>query len=67
MQTKKVPTTTQEAEMQTKKDPTPVKQTEKETPSSIFKDSESLALLILILAALLIVMATGLLLAMPRL
>jgi len=52
--------------MQTKKDPTPVKQTEKETPVSIFKDSESLALLILILAALVMVMATGLLLVMPK-
>ena len=52
--------------MQTEKVPTPVKRAEKETPRSIFKDSESLALLIVILAALLIVMAIGLLLAMPR-
>ena len=66
MQTKKVPTTTQEVEMQPEKVPTPVKRAEKETPRSIFKDSESLALLIVILAALLIVMAIGLLLAMPR-
>ena len=55
-----------EVEMQTKKVPTPVKQTEKETPSSIFKDGESIALLVLILASLVLVMATGLLLAMPK-
>ena len=58
--------TTQEVEMQTKKVPTPVKQTEKETPRSLFEDGESLALLILILAALVLVMATGLLLVMPK-
>jgi len=52
--------------MQTKKVPTPVKQTEKETPRSLFEDGESLALLILILAALVLVMATGLLLVMPK-
>ena len=67
MQTEKVPTTTQEVKMQTEKGPTPVKRAEKETPISIFKDSESLALLIVILAALLIVMVIGLLLVMPRL
>ena len=55
-----------EIEMQTKKVPRPVKQTEKETPSSIFEDGESIALLILILASLVLVMATGLLLAMPK-
>ena len=52
--------------MPTKKVPTPVKQTEKKTPSSLFEDGESLALLILILAALVLVMATGLLLVMPK-
>ena len=67
MPTKKVPTTTQEAEMQTNNEPTSVKQTETETPSSILKDTQSLALLIVILAALLIIMAIGLLLVMPRL
>ena len=65
MQTEKVPTTTQEVEMQTEKVPTPVKRAEKETPRSIFKDTESLALLILILASLVILMGAGLLLVMP--
>jgi len=55
-----------EVEMQTKKVPGSVKQTEKETPSSIFEDGESIALLILILASLVLVMATGLLLTMPK-
>ena len=51
--------------MQTEKVPTPVKRAEKETPRSIFKDTESLALLILILASLVILMGAGLLLVMP--
>ena len=59
-----------EVEMQTEKAPGPVKQTEKtaeeKTPSSSFENSESIALLILILASLVLVMATGLLLAMPK-
>ena len=59
-----------EVEMQTKKVPRPVKQTEKQTEkqtlSSLFEDGESIALLILILASLVLVMATGLLLAMPK-
>ena len=52
--------------MQTKKVLKPVKQTEQKTTSSLAEDSESIALLILILAALVLVMATGLLLAMPK-
>jgi hypothetical protein len=55
-----------ETEMRTKKVTKPVEQTEKEARRPLFEDSESIALLILILASLVLVMATGLLLAMPR-
>ena len=55
-----------EIEMRTKKVATPVEQAEEKTSSSLFEDGESIALLILILASLVLVMATGLLLAMPK-
>ena len=51
--------------MQFKKNPILVNPAEKEMLRSIFKDTESLGLLTLILASSVILMGIGLLLAMP--